>query len=73
MNAQLSLFPVRGFAVALPGGYLAHDHLRNLPAFYRTRRAARRDSAIATWHHGRIVNVEIHEGVEGRPTYVVLP
>jgi hypothetical protein len=70
---QLTLFPLRGFGLLLPGHAIAHDFRTGMPYFVRTKRAAKRtaDSLEGTWKGpADVVPLEIHEGEE-IPTYVI--
>jgi hypothetical protein len=73
---QLSLFPVRGFALLLRGDELAVDTRTMLPVIRATRRASLRDRRVAlpTWlrDYATVVEVSVHEDLNtGVPTYVI--
>ena len=69
---QLSLFPFRGYALALPGRELAVDHRTGLPVIRATRRSIKR-VRLPAWlaPYARPVQVEVHG--DEPPCYVVLP
>ncbi len=68
---QLSLFPVRGFGLLLPGDVLAHDVLAQAPAVFLSKRVACARARLAGWiGPARVVSVEVHLDGE-KPTFLV--
>lgn len=73
---QLSLFPIRGFGMLLPGFDLAVDLRTMLPIVRATRRGAYRARRVnlPSWlrDYATVVEIAVHEDVNtGRPTYVI--